>query len=191
MTETMNGASAAVAGAPATTASGPVSPRRYPGEYLFALGGLSLGVAALIGAGAIRVPPGSVGTIGPRAFLYLVAGVLVLASLGVLVELFRGIRGHAEEGEDIDSSVGTSWTTVGILVVLFVGHGFLIEVLGWPIAVGMLFGGAAWTLGVKKWWLSLSIGLALGIVVQLLFGTLLGLSLPAGPLLDWLEVFDG
>jgi len=51
----------------------------------------------------------------------------------------------------------------------------------------VLFGGVAWSLGAKRWWAALLIGLALGLIVYVLFGGLLGLSLPSGPLLTWLD----
>jgi putative tricarboxylic transport membrane protein len=35
------------------------------------------------------------------------------------------------------------------------------------------------------------VGLGLGLVTQLVFGAWLGLSLPAGPLLDWIPIFHG
>lgn len=59
--------------------------------------------------------------------------------------------------------------------------------LGWPIAAAVLFGGVAWTLGAKKWCLALLTGFALGLVVFIAFGGFLGLSLPAGPLLSFLD----
>ena len=43
----------------------------------------------------------------------------------------------------------------------------------------------------KRWWAAISIGLALGIVTQLVFGAWLGLSLPAGPALNWIPIFNG
>jgi putative tricarboxylic transport membrane protein len=55
----------------------------------------------------------------------------------------------------------------------------------------VLFGGAAWSLGAKRWWVALLVGLGLGLVTQLVFGGWLGLSLPAGPLLDWIPIFHG
>ncbi len=55
----------------------------------------------------------------------------------------------------------------------------------------MLFAGAAITLGAERWWVALLIGLGLGLVTQLVFGFWLGLSLPAGPLLNWIPIFNG
>ena len=53
------------------------------------------------------------------------------------------------------------------------------------LAVGWI-GVVAWSLGAKRWWLAFVIGLALGIAVQVVFGGLMGLSLPWGPAVGWL-----
>lgn len=60
----------------------------------------------------------------------------------------------------------------------------LLEVLGWWLVAALFFGGVAWSLGAKKWWVAFLVGLALGIATQLLFGEGLGLFLPRGMLFD-------
>lgn len=77
------------------------------------------------------------------------------------------------------------------LVVCFLSQIVLIEFAGWPLAVTVLFAGAAWSLGAKRWWMAVAVGFGLGLVTQLVFGSWLGLSLPAGPLLDWIPIFHG
>lgn len=161
------------------------------GELVFAVAGLAAGVLVAFMAGSIRIPPGSTNAIGPRAFPYAVAAMLILASLAVLIGVLRGKRAEAEEGEDVDENASTDWVTVGVLGILFIVFGLLIQPLGWPIAVLVLFGGTAWKLGAKRWWMALVIGLAIGLLTQYLFGTLLGISLPAGPLFDWIPIFNG
>ena len=165
---------------------GPVG--RRIGELLFAAGTIALGSYALLGAGAIRVP-GSVNTLGPQAFPYLVGAMLTLSGLVVAVQAFRGRLGDPEAGEDIDPNSPTDWLTVVKLVGFFVAHTLLISIAGWPIAAALLFAGAAWSLGARRWWQAALAGLALGLLVQLVFGTWLGLSLPPGPLLEWVPFF--
>jgi len=166
--------------------------QRLPvGEYAFALVCATLGAYAIVGAGFIRVPPGSASVLGPRVFPYAVGVLLVAASAAVIVQIARGRRGVPDEGEDVDPDAPTDWLTVGKLVVCFLSQLLLIELAGWPIAVAVLFAGAAWSLGAKRWWLAVLIGLGLGLVTQLVFGAWLGLSLPAGPLLDWIPIFHG
>lgn len=161
------------------------------GDLAFASAGIVAGVIVAISASSIRVPPGSTNTIGPRAFPYAVAVLLILASAAVIVSVLRGKRVAAEEGEDVDENASTDWVTVAVLGLLFIVFGLLIQPVGWPIAVLVLFGGTAWKLGAKQWWKALVIGLFIGLLTQYLFGTLLGISLPAGPIFDWIPIFDG
>ena len=173
-------------GAPA-----PAVTRRPIGELAFAAVCAALGAYAIVGAGFIRVPPGSASVLGPRVFPYAVGVLLVAASVAVIVQVARGHRGVPDDGEDIDPDAPTDWLTVAKLIAVFLTQLVLIEWAGWPIAVTVLFAGAAWSLGAKRWWMAVLVGLGLGLVTQLVFGAWLGLSLPAGPLLDWIPIFHG
>ena len=165
---------------------GTPAPRSKLGEYLFAGLALALGIFVFVGAFSIRVP-GAGTQVGPRVFPFLVATILILSAAMVLVDVLRGRLADLEEGEDIDSSAGTDWVTLAKITAFVVAHIALLEVIGWPFAAAVLFGGVAWSLGAKRWWLALVIGLALGLLIYVLFGGLLGLSLPSGPLLTWLD----
>ena len=169
----------------------PAANRPPIGELAFAGVCAALGIYAIVGAGFIRVPPGSASVLGPRVFPYAVGMLLVAASVAVIVQVLRGHRGTPDDGEDVDPDAPTDWLTVAKLVACFLSQLFLIEWAGWPLAVTILFGGAAWSLGAKRWWVALLVGLALGLATQLVFGAWLGLSLPAGPLLDWIPIFNG
>ncbi|GAA1801653.1 tripartite tricarboxylate transporter TctB family protein [Agromyces neolithicus] len=173
-------------GAPSARAARPAI-----GEFAFAAVCAALGVYAIVGAGFIRVPPGSASVLGPRVFPYAVGVLLVAASVAVIVQVARGHRGVPDDGEDIDPDAPTDWLTVAKLIGCFLTQLVLIEWAGWPVAVMVLFGGAAWSLGAKRWWVALLIGLGLGLATQLVFGVWLGLSLPAGPLLEWIPIFNG
>ncbi|SDG92989.1 putative tricarboxylic transport membrane protein [Lentzea fradiae] len=155
-------------------------------EYAF--GGLvaAVGVFTLVDASAIAVRDDN--AVGPRAFPYLVGAMLVLTGIATIVATARGKLGRAEESEDVDESVRTDWVTVGKLVAVLVAHLVLIDVAGWPVAAALLFFGAAWALGAT-WWRALVVAVVLALVVQVVFASGLGLSLPAGifegvPLLD-------
>ena len=160
------------------------------GEFLFVAFTVGLGVVTAVGASGIGLS-GSADTFGPRSFPYLVSILLIGSGVFVLIDLLRGRRGQADDGEDIDLSVKTDWLVVVKLAVLFVIHSVLITIIGWWLAAALLFFGAAWSLGAKKLWRAALIGLILGFVLQLAFGVGLGLSLPAGPLLDWIPLFRG
>ena len=167
-------------------AAGASANRSRIGEFIFAGLALALGVFVFAGAFAIRLP--AAGTqVGPRVFPFLVGTILVVSATMVIVGVARGKVAELEEGEDIDDSARTDWVTLAKIVGFVVAHIALIEIVGWPIAAAVLFGGVAWSLGAKRWRAALLIGLALGLIVYVLFGGLLGLSLPSGPLLTWLD----
>ncbi|QJW37963.1 tripartite tricarboxylate transporter TctB family protein [Cellulosimicrobium protaetiae] len=164
-------------------------PRRRPGELVVAGTVAALGVFVLVDAGSIVVP-GSASTLGPRAFPYLVGGMLLVAGLGLLVAVWRGRLGRPEEGEDVDPDAPTDWRTVGLLAALLLAHVYTINLLGWPVAATVLFAGGAIVLGARPWWRAIVLGALLALLVQVVFGGLLGLSLPPGPLLEgvtWLR----
>ena len=104
----------------------------------------ALGLYAIVGAGFIRVPPGSASVLGPRVFPYFVGAILlVAASVAVIVDRSpRGHRGQPDEGEDVDPNAPTDWRTVAASSSLcFLSLLVLIELAGWPFAVAVLFGG--------------------------------------------------
>ncbi|MBE1875822.1 tripartite tricarboxylate transporter TctB family protein [Myceligenerans sp. TRM 65318] len=176
---------------PTTADAAPARPpgRRW-GELVLAVAVTVLGAYVLVTAGGIVVP-GSTNTLGPRAFPYLVGAMLVGIGVVLAVLVLRGRRGEAEEGEDVDLTVRTDWLTVALLVAALVVHVFAINVIGWPFAAALLFAAAAVVLGARPWWRAALIGLVLGLVVQVIFGGLLGLSLPAGPLLEGVPFLRG
>ncbi|GAB3163376.1 hypothetical protein GCM10027059_17620 [Myceligenerans halotolerans] len=171
------------------TTARPTEQRRW-GELVLALATAALGVYVLAAAGGIVVP-GSTNTLGPRAFPYLVGAMLLAVGAALTVLVLRGRTGQQEEGEDVDPEVRTDWLTMILLVVALVVHVFVINVIGWPFAAALLFTGAAAALGARPWWRAAVIGLVLGLVIQAVFGGVLGLSLPAGPLLEGVPFLRG
>ena len=160
------------------------------GELVFAGGVAALGVFALVRAGSINEPI-TAGSMGPRVLPYLVGGALVLSGLAVVAAMLRGHRGEAEHGEDVADDEHTDWVIIGMLVALLLVHVFLIVPAGWPIAAAVLFGGSAIVLGAKPWWRAVAIGLLLALVLQASFAGGLGVSLPAGPLLEGVSFLSG
>ncbi|MBG6240245.1 putative tricarboxylic transport membrane protein [Mycetocola sp. CAN_C7] len=172
---------------PAGAAPADTTPARSRlGEFIFAGLAFALGIFVFVGAFSIRTP-GAGTQVGPRVFPFLVGTILVISAAMVLVGVLRGKLADLEEGEDIDSTAKTDWLTLAKITAFVVAHIALIEVIGWPFAAAVLFGGVAWSLGAKRWWMALLVGLALGLIIYVLFGGLLGLSLPSGPLLTWLD----
>ncbi|NJC24077.1 putative tricarboxylic transport membrane protein [Arthrobacter pigmenti] len=166
------------------------APVRPLGELIFAGIIVLVGVVGFVAGAGIPVPP-SAGVVGPKVFPFIVSGILVVIGLGLVIQLFRGHTGAAEEGEDIDPDVKTDWLTVGKLVGFLAVHIALIVPLGWPVAAAVLFFGAAWSLGAKPWWRNAIIAVVLALILQFVFAGLLGVSLPAGFLLEGVEIFNG
>ncbi|WP_459384282.1 tripartite tricarboxylate transporter TctB family protein [Arthrobacter humicola] len=175
----------------ASTSAPAAAPTKRPtGEILFALVFVSVGVAGLATAGSIPIPPSETG-IGPRAFPYIVCGLLVLCGAGVVLQVLRGKVGQAEDSEDLDVTAKTDWVALAKLVGFVVLHIFLIEPAGWPVAAAVLFSGAAWSLDAKPLWKAIAVSVILALVLQYVFGGLLGVSLPPGPLLEGVPFFHG
>ncbi|MCE7000161.1 tripartite tricarboxylate transporter TctB family protein [Saccharothrix sp. S26] len=157
-------------------------------EYVFGALVVGLGVFTLVDATSIAAR-GSMGAVGPRAFPYAVGVLLVVTGVAAVVATARGRLGSAEDAEDVDPAVRTDWVTVAKLVAVLVAHLVLIDVAGWPVAAVALFFGAAWSLGAV-WWKALGVAVVLALVVQVLFASGLGLSLPAG-VLEGVPLLDG
>ncbi|SDS93957.1 tripartite tricarboxylate transporter TctB family protein [Microlunatus soli] len=157
------------------------------GELIFAVAVAAAGGVVLVAAGSIASPLGASDP-GPRAFPRVVGAFTLVIGILLVITVLRGHTGRAEESEDVDSAARTGWTTVGLLVAALVGHVFLIIPLGWPVAAAALFIATGWILGARRWRI-LPIGIALALIVQAVFGGLLGLSLPPGPLLSGLQTF--
>lgn len=160
------------------------SARKPVGELVFAVLMLALGVFAFTGVFTIRVPVG--GQVGPTVFPLFVSILLIGASAAAVIGVLRGRRAEIEESEDIDESLPTDWLTLVKVAGAVVAHLLLIEVIGWAPAAAILFGIVTWALGARRWWLGFVIGLALALVVQIVFAGILGLSLPWGLLFGWL-----
>lgn len=176
--------------APSRGGTDGAAPGRPIGEIAFATAILSLGILGFV-AGADIQTPSSASDIGPRAVPFVVSGLLVLLGTCLIVQLLRGRVGAAEEGEDIDPSVTTDWLTVVKLLAFLGIHIALILPAGWPVAAAVLFWGAAWSLGVKPWWRNAIVAVILALVLQFVFAGLLGVSLPAGFLLERVAIFNG
>jgi putative tricarboxylic transport membrane protein len=150
-------------------------------QAAFPVGLLALGVFTIVDAGTIAIPEW-VNAVGPQAFPYAVGALLIASAVALLVDLARGKSFEGEQGEDVDTTVGTDWATVLKLTASFAALVVLVEPLGWPIGATVLFGGAAWSLGARPWWRPVLVGAVLALVIQIVFTRLLGLYLPAGPL---------
>jgi putative tricarboxylic transport membrane protein len=148
-----------------------------------------LGLAALVAAvglfcivGTWNVEAGFSGAdpLGPR-FLPRLVGVGLLVMAGILaVVTFRGDRGEAEGGEDVDLTHKPDWVTVAKLAGIFALNIALVDFLGWAITGALLFAGVARVLGSRTWIRDLIIGAVLSVGSFYAFYVGLGVPIPPG-----------
>ncbi|GAB4099212.1 tripartite tricarboxylate transporter TctB family protein [Sinomonas halotolerans] len=163
---------------------------RRLGGLLAALGVLGTGAFILATAGSIPVPPLETG-IGPRALPYVVGALLTAVGAALAVQELRGRTVGAEEGEDVDSAASIDWATLLRLALFLAAHVVLVEPAGWPVAAAVLFTGAAWSLGARPVWRAAAVAVVLALALQAVFAGLLGVGLPAGPLLEGVPFLNG
>ena len=163
----------------------PEAPGRNTGEVVMALLLAALGLYLILDAANIA-GPGSSSQVGPRFFPYLVGGVVVATGLALALRVWRGDQGPADESEDVDPDAGTDWRAVGIIAVAFLAHALLINVVGWPLAVTLMFATVAWALGARGIVRPLIAGGIASVVVWIVFVKALNVALPGGTVLEWL-----
>lgn len=142
-----------------------------------------LGLYLIIDGSSITIP-GSSNTVGPRFFPYLVGGATLAVGAVLIIKILRGDQGPAEEGEDIDPNAKTSWRSVVIIAVAFLAHALLINLIGWPLSVTLMFGVVAWSLGARGVIRPLLAGGIASVVIWMIFVKALGVTLPGGILLE-------
>lgn len=148
-----------------------------------------LGVALFLGAigllvivSALLIPESAIarGPVGPAAVPVVVGSLLVVVSVVLAVDVWRGGRGEPEGGEDIELGGGTDWRTIAIVAAAFLANAFLLEPAGWPVSGAVLFWGVAFALGSRHHIRDAAIAIALGVGSWYLFVLGLGISLPVG-----------
>jgi putative tricarboxylic transport membrane protein len=138
------------------------------------IGALLLLLAGIIAFDASRLQITSTYGVGPSAMPYLVAACLALLAVGNVVSAWLGGLPPREE---------VDWSAVllvlaglaGLITVIGIGGGFI-------IAVAVLFAATATAMGRRRPAVDFAIGLALGLLVYVMFAKLLSLTLPSGPI---------
>ncbi|MGY1739380.1 MULTISPECIES: tripartite tricarboxylate transporter TctB family protein [unclassified Blastococcus] len=170
------------AAAPGTGGAPPQG--RSNGELALTALLLVLGLYLVLDAANIAIP-GSSNTIGPRFFPYLIGGMVIATALALGFRVWRGDRGPADESEDVDPTAGTDWRAVAVVAVAFLAHTLLINVIGWPLAVTLMFAAVAWALGARGVVRPLLTGGITAVVIWIVFVKALDVALPGGTLLEW------
>ncbi len=148
-----------------------------------------IGVALFLGAvgllvivSALMLPESRIvrGPVGPAAVPVVVGTLLVVVSVFLAVDVWRGGRGEPEGGEDIELGGGTDWRTIAMLAAAFLANALLIESLGWVFSGAILFWGSAFALGSRHYIRDVVIAFVLSIGSWYLFALGLGIVLPPG-----------
>ncbi|APF40388.1 tripartite tricarboxylate transporter TctB family protein [Neomicrococcus aestuarii] len=143
--------------------------------FLFVVGAVVLWNGATMTAPFSHTDP-----VGPRAFPFIIGGLLVVVAVLLAIDVWRGGHGEAEDGEDVDLASGTDWKTLLPLVGAFVLNILLIDTLGWVISGSILFFSSVWALGGRSYIRMAIISIVLALVSFYGFYLGLGIKLPAG-----------
>jgi putative tricarboxylic transport membrane protein len=167
---------------------------------------VAIAVFLIIGTANMVQPP-SVQRPGPTFFPgIIIALLLVMAALST-VQTLRTVRArragllqdeqeaHLDaDGDPIEeippdpprgrepwpAGAVTDWRAVLTVLGSLVAFMVLLRPVGWIVAAAVLFWGVAYALGSRRPLFDVSVALVMSSVIQLTFGYLLGLNLPAG-----------
>jgi len=149
--------------------------RESGGQVLVAAGVLALGVAFAVGTWLLPDAP-SYARVGTRLFPGLISsGLLIVGALLLREALSGGFRAFPEERHDPFDWGAFAWISSGLVL-----HLLLIAGLGFILCSTFLFVVVARGFGSVKLWRDFALGLAISIVVYVLFTQVLTLSLPWG-----------
>jgi len=153
--------------------------KKIGGELAFAGSLLILGLVVLYDTSKMLVPPGS-GTVGPQIFPYLVSGFVILISLGLFVQIFRGNLGVPEGTEFGEVVEKTDFKSLAMVAGSMLTYPLLIERAGFIIASSVVFFGVAFAYGAKNLLKNLAISIIFSLIVYFAFAKGLNVGLPAG-----------
>ena len=153
-------------------------------EFALAADVILLGVIVLWETRDIRITPMN-SRIGPRVIPYIVGAGLVVVGIWLAIELAFGRTAQpsgGEDAEDADPTLPTDWQTLGFIAAALVLYLILIERAGFVIASSVLFLGAAFAMGSRRWLRDVCVAVILSVSVYLIFTRGLSLRLPKGVL---------
>ena len=111
--------------------------------------------------------------VGPATVPDWIGFALIGLAIWTVIAAFRGDFPEREKQE----MPALVWIIAGLAAQML-----LLRVAGFSIATGVLFALTAAGFGKRKLWITIPVGIALCLVIWLIFAGLLQLSLPAGPL---------
>jgi putative tricarboxylic transport membrane protein len=167
---------------------------------------VAIAVFLMIGTANMVQPP-SVQRPGPTFFPGIVIALLLVMAALSTVQTLRTVRArragllqdeqeaHLDaDGDPIEeippdpppgrepwpAGAVTDWRAVLTVLGSLVAFMVLLRPVGWIVAAAVLFWGVAYALGSRRPLFDVSVALVMSSVIQLTFGYLLGLNLPAG-----------
>jgi putative tricarboxylic transport membrane protein len=167
---------------------------------------VAIAVFLIIGTATMVEPP-SVQRPGPAFFPGIIIGLLLIMAVLNTVQTLRTVRArragllqdeqeaHLDaDGDPIEeippdpppgrepwpAGAVTDWRAVFTVLGSLVAFMVLLRPVGWIVAAAVLFWGVAYALGSRRPIFDVSVALVMSSVIQLTFGYLLGLNLPAG-----------
>ena len=169
-------------GNPDPTAQESNSGRAIAAELAVAIGVTILGMVVIWQTTEIRLTPIN-SRVGPRVIPYIVGAGLVFTGIWFAIDVLIG-RGTSPaeiaELEDIDPSLPTDWLTLALLAASLLAYLALMERAGYVLASTVLFLGAAFAMGSRRYARGLLVGFALALVTYVIFTKGLSLRLPEG-----------
>ena len=190
------------------TAAGTTAKPQPSGMAELVVPGILVAIAIFLIIGTVNMAePPSVQRPGPTFFPVIIIGLLLIMAVLYTVQMLRTVRArragllqdeqeaHLDaDGDPIEeippdvppgrepwpANALSDWrallTVLGSLVAFIV----LLRPAGWIIAAAVLFWGVGYALGSRRPVFDVSVALVMSSVIQLIFGALLGLNLPAG-----------
>jgi putative tricarboxylic transport membrane protein len=151
------------------------------GEAILSAGVIVFGLAIVWQTTQIRLTP-AYSKVGPRVIPYIVGAGLIIIGVWLLYEALTGRWGAAvsTESEDVDPTLPTDWRTVGILALALLAYLVLLEPAGFVVASTVLFAGAAFAMGSRRYARDFVVGLVMALILYVGFTRGLDLQLPAG-----------
>ena len=116
--------------------------------------------------------------VSPRTFPYIVATVLLIASIGIIVEVLRGRAATPEGVDPSEPFQRADFKTMGIIFASIGLHVFLLERTGYIISAAISFWGVAYAFGAKRMLRLGLISLIFTTFVYFSFSTFLDVQLP-------------
>jgi putative tricarboxylic transport membrane protein len=118
--------------------------------------------------------------VSPRVFAYVTGFMLAGLSLFQIFQVLRGKLGTPEGIEGGELSKESNWFALGIAIAALLFYVFFVQLFGFILSAGVLFGGLAWALGAKNKVRILIYAFAFSTILFIAFTQGLQLQLPLG-----------